>query len=192
MKKIIIVFLFSLFATINAQQDSTKSPNEFVGYGQPTGLRTSAKANKIYYGGGIGMSYSSNYISVSLRPMFGYKLTPKLSVGLEIMYEYVKDTRYRTTYNYSNYGGSLFARFRVVPQLYFHAEYATYNYEYRTAYNGGEREWIPFLLLGAGYVQRMGRNTYAYAQVLWDVLQDDRSPYDSSQPWVTFGVSTGF
>ncbi len=137
------------------------------------------------------MSFTSSYFSVSLRPMLGFKLSPKMSLGLEVMYEYVKDARYSKTYNYSNYGGSLFARYRVIPALYLQAEYATYNYEYRTALNG-TREWVPFLLLGVGYSQRIGRRTYAYAQVLWDVLQDERSPYNPGEPWITFGVSSGF
>ena len=191
MKRTILFFALVFAAVSFAQQDTTTavSPNQFQDFGTP---KKYPKQNKVYYGGGVGVSFTSSYFSVSLRPMVGYKLTPKFSLGLEVMYEYVKDSRYVKTYNYSNYGGSLFARYRVIPALYVHAEYAMYNYEYRTAYNGGEREWVPFLLLGAGYVQRMGRNTYAYAQDLWDVLQDNRSPYNAGEPWITFGVSTGF
>jgi hypothetical protein len=188
MKKIITLFVFVFAIALHAQQDTSKTNYASPQFSKPR----KTMSNRFYYGGGIGASFSSNYWAVSLRPMFGYKLTQKFSLGMEIMYEYVSDSRYHNTYNYSNYGGSVFARYRVIPSLYFHAEYATYNYDYYTAYNNGEREWIPFLLVGAGYSQRIGRNTYTYAQVLWDVLQDDRSPYRSGEPWVTFGISYGF
>jgi len=55
-----------------------------------------------------------------------------------------------------------------------------------------EREWVPFLLLGGGYSQKIGRNTWAYAQALWDVIQDAKSPYASGEPWISVGVSVGF
>ena len=184
MKKIVIVLVMFSFATLFAQeQDSTAV------YRTPNPVKTVKRP--VYYGGGIGVSLTNRYFAISLRPMLGYKLTPKLSLGVEAMYEYISDSRYSKTYNYSNYGGSVFTRFRVIPSLYLHAEYAMYNYEYRTQFNS-EREWIPFLLLGAGYSKRVGRNAYMYVQVLWDVLQDDRSPYKPGEPWVTFGISSGF
>ncbi len=180
-KNILLVIIF--FASLTfAQVDSSSvvnTPKHKTGMSRAT------------YGGGIGFSYTSNYISGSFRPHLGYRFTNKFSTGLQLMYEYVSDSRWGSTKTYSNYGGSIYGKYYIISSLFVRAEYAMYNYEYRTS-SSGEREWIPFLLLGAGYSQRIGHNTRAYAQVMWDVLQDSRSPYKSGEPRVSFGVTSGF
>ena len=50
----------------------------------------------------------------------------------------------------------------------------------------------PFLLLGGGFVQRTGRRTSLFFEVLYDVLQDDDSPYANGGPFVSIGVAVGF
>ncbi len=66
------------------------------------------------------------------------------------------------------------------------------SYQYSIDSYTSERDWVPFLLLGGGYSQQISRNTWAYVQILFDVIQDDSSPYDGSDPFVSFGVSVGF
>jgi hypothetical protein len=38
----------------------------------------------------------------------------------------------------------------------------------------------------------MGRNTALMVEVLFDVLQDDNSPYEDWSPFVSVGVGVGF
>jgi hypothetical protein len=38
----------------------------------------------------------------------------------------------------------------------------------------------------------MTANTWAYVEVLFDVLQDNNSPYDDWEPFVSVGVGVGF
>lgn len=146
---------------------------------------------KIYFGGSIGLSFG-NYTSIRISPLAAYKVQPKLSVGLQIGYEYVRDTRYSETLTSHNYGGSIFSRYRIIPQLYAHAEYALINYEIHTSLSTSERQTVPFLFLGGGYSQRVGPGTWAYVQVLFDVLQNNDSPYDDWEPFFSFGVNVGF
>lgn len=147
--------------------------------------------NKFYYGGYVNASFGV-YTSIGVEPMIGYKLTPKLSVGAKIRYDYISDNRFPTTYNTSNYGGSLFSRYRIIPSLYVHVEYMTYNYDYYNGYDESQRQWVPFLLLGAGYSQMVGNRTWLTAQILFDVLQNDHSPYRSWEPFYSVGVGVGF
>ncbi len=35
-------------------------------------------------------------------------------------------------------------------------------------------------------------NVWAYAEVLFDVLNDTNSPYDEWDPWISVGVGVGF
>lgn len=124
--------------------------------------------------------------------MVGYSITPKLSAGITGLYEYNSYDTYYGRKNYTNYGGSVFSRFRIIPQLYAHAEFSYINYEFNGLNNISYRQGVPFLFLGGGYAQRIGGNTYAYAQILFDVLQDSNSPYEDWTPFYSVGVSIGF
>ncbi len=187
MKKTILFLLLAFTINIAQQTDSTKAQQT-----TPPSMYQSQQESKVYYGGGIGLSFWGDYFRISVEPMVGYKLTPKLSAGLKLMYEYVNDSRYNTDVTSNNYGGSIFSRYRVIPQFYLHAEFAYYSYKYRTELIEGDRNWVPFLLLGGGYSQQVGKNTWIYAQALWDVIQDENSPYSAGDPWISVGVSVGF
>ena len=106
-------------------------------------------------------------------------------------YDYISDKRYAETYNASNYGASLFTRFNL-KRIYLHAEYAGYNYKLYNELGGSHREWIPFLFLGAGFSQRLGGRTSLNAQILFDVLHDDGSPYGNWEPFYSIGIGVGF
>lgn len=147
---------------------------------------------KIYYGGYFNFTLGS-YTSIGIEPMIGYKLIPRLSVGLKIRYDYVQDKRFSETYTYSNYGGSVFTRLSIFKGLYAHAEYAGYNYEsYNQVDGGSSRIWVPYFLVGAGFSQPMGKRASLNAQVLFDVLNNANSPYNSWEPFYSVGVGVGF
>jgi hypothetical protein len=144
--------------------------------------------DRIYYGATVTAAFFGS-TAIGIFPMIAYKVTPKASIGGEFGYQYVDfhDSDQST----SSYGGSIFGRYRVVPRLYGMAEYRVVNYEIQSA-RESSREWVPFFLVGGGLVQPAGRRTSVYAEVLWDVLQDDRSPYDAWEPQWSVGVAVGF
>ena len=147
---------------------------------------------KRVYLGGYGSLTVGSYTRIGVYPLIGYKITPKLSTGLKIGYEYVSDNRYTTHYTTNNYGGSIFARYRVIPRLYGHVEYEMINYELYNFDGTSNREWVPFLYVGGGYSQPIGRHIWMTAQILFDVLQDERSPYRRWDPVFSVGVAAGF
>ena len=150
-----------------------------------------AIGDKLYFGGYINMSFGQ-YTLIGIEPMVGYKLIPRLSVGAKIRYDYMKDTRYDETYTASNYGASIFSRLLLFRGLYAHVEYAGYNYKYYYETGESDREWVPFLLLGGGYHLRIGKRTTLDAQILFDVLQNDKSPYSPWEPFYSVGIGVGF
>ena len=147
--------------------------------------------SKIYYGGYLNLSFGS-YTVIGVQPLVGYKISPAFSVGGQLTYEYFSDNRYADNYSTSNYGASLFSRYRVVPQLYAHAEFSAMKYDLYYYSGGGDRKWVPFLFLGGGYSQQITRNTWLNAQVLFDVLQNKNSPYSSWEPFYSIGFGVGF
>ncbi len=150
-----------------------------------------AGPKKIYYGGSIGLIFG-DYTSVSIEPMVGYNVTPRFSAGGRVSYEYVRDNRYTETHSSNNYGFSTFGRYRFIPELYGHAEFAATNYDLHYTDGTSERDWVPFLYLGGGYTQRIAKNVSAYAEILVDVWQDDHSPYQDWAPQYSFGIGVGF
>ncbi len=146
--------------------------------------------DKIYYGGYLNLSFGS-YTMIGIEPMIGYKIIPRLSVGVKIRYDYIQDNRYSETHSTSNYGASIFTRLNVVRGLYAHLEYAGYNFENYNGFDESDREWISFLFLGAGYNQRVSKRSSIFIQVLFDVLQNENSPYKSWEPFYSVGVGVG-
>jgi hypothetical protein len=146
---------------------------------------------RVYYGGTVGLSFG-DYFRFSIVPFVGYKLTPRLHVGGKVGYEYIEDKRYDETLTSHNYGASVFSRFFPRPNIYGHAEFAYMSYKYKVSEVEADRFWVPFLYLGGGLIQPMGRNASVFVEVLFDVLQDDKSPYEDWAPFISVGVGVGF
>jgi hypothetical protein len=124
--------------------------------------------------------------------MVGYKVIPRLSVGAKIRYDYISDNRFTEPYHTSNYGGSVFTRPSLIKSLYLHTEFAGYNYELYNESGESDRKWVPFLFVGAGFNQRVGKRTSLNAQILFDVLQNENSPFRRWEPFYSLGMSVGF
>jgi hypothetical protein len=146
--------------------------------------------DRIYFGGSVVFSMGGDVSTIGVYPMVAYKLRPKWSVGLEAGYEHVSYDDIDQSAD--NYGGSLFTRYRILPRMYAHAEYQMINYEVFTSPVTSDREWVPFLLLGGGLSTMIAPRTWAYAELLFDVLRDNNSPYDDWEPFVSVGVGVGF
>jgi hypothetical protein len=189
MRRFVIVFfaMMLLSGIVLAQQPDSTS------YQAPETPPPSTKstASRIYYGGTIGLSFG-DYTRFSISPLIGYRLTKMWSVGGRFIYEYINDKRYAEDLTSHNYGGSLFARLRPHPRFYLHGEYAYMSYEWQTQNLTSERDWVPFLLLGGGYVQPISPRVSAFIEVLFDVLNDSGSPYEEWTPWFSIGVAAGF
>jgi hypothetical protein len=179
-----IIFAFVLLSGSVAQEsDKDKEKSKPM---------TRQEPSKVYWGGQLGLSFGS-FFRIAVKPMVGYKVTPKFHVGGTLGYSYTKDTRNENfTVTSHNFGGSVFTRYLIVKGLYGHAEFAYWSYKYQTDNIESERTWVPFLLLGGGWIQPVSPSTALFVEVLWDVLRDENSPYDASSPFVSIGVGVGF
>lgn len=194
MKNIVITIFLIAFAgsVVLGQQNDSVVSNPYT----KQSPQKSAVGQKLYFGGNFMFTFG-DYTSIGLWPLVGYKVTPKLSVGIQPGYEYNKyKNYYGSSYESSNYGARIFTRYRVIPQAYVHVEYANINYKLQFWQPNGdieeERTWVPFLFLGAGLSQHVGGSTYGYVQVLYDVLQDENSPYASGELFWSVGIIAGF
>lgn len=143
--------------------------------------------DRVYFGGGFGFGANSNYTSISLAPLMGYMVSPRLSVGVGITYQYY---RYKNVLTPSGtiedaddnrWGGNVFATFRVWGPLFAYADYNFINLDPAPWIEGTARETYTRFLLGGGVSQPAGRasiNLFA----AYDVLYDTQGPWGS--PWV--------
>lgn len=173
-----------------APADSLSAERQAPVTAQPA--RPAAKQpSKVYYGGSVTLGFGDIF-RIGVQPMVGYRVNPKLSVGGKVGYEYLRDTRYNQTFSSHNYGFSGFGRYHFIPQVYAHGEFTAISYDYQAAVGESNREWVPFLFLGGGYRQPISSRASAYVEVVFDVLQSDKSPYDNWEPMVSAGVGVGF
>lgn len=159
--------------------------------------------DKVFFGGGFGAGFGS-YTFVNVAPIIGYRVTPKFSVAMRLMYQYTTfdyydySTNENEKYNGHDLGIGGFARYMVYGPVYLQAEYEHLNYE-SLYYDGTSRRTsFDSFMAGGGIAQPMGRNAAFFITAMYNFSYDSfdqtgayRSPYNS--PWVIrVGVTGGF
>ncbi|MFC3879306.1 hypothetical protein ACFOSV_03920 [Algoriphagus namhaensis] len=143
--------------------------------------------DRMYFGGNFGMQFGTVTL-LDISPLAGVMITPRFSSGLGITYQYFNDRRFvggETT----SYGGRIFSRYNVLPNVFAHAEFESINFDnYNFVSDQFERIWSNALFLGGGYFAPFGQNGGANFTFLYNVLHDNlRSPY--GEPYV---IRVGF
>ncbi len=142
-------------------------------------------SERLYFGGNFSLQLG-RITFVDISPLVGVMITDRYSGGLGITYQYLnfKDIADGES---SVYGGRIFNRYNILPNIFAHAEYETLNVRFfRENQSGGydfEREWIPGLFLGGGYFIPFGNRGGMNFTLLYNVLYDNiKSPYN--EPYV--------
>lgn len=155
-----------------------------------------------YFGGGLGLQFGT-VTNVQIMPSLGYKIDEegRFSAGLNLLYWYFRDNRFSPAFESTNYGYGVFNRNKVIENFFTYIEFQHQSVQIGNAalqFEDGAvpREWVPFLFLGGGYAAPLGGNTYMLAQVVWEVIQDPRSPFLvgnlRGQPIFNVGIAAGF
>ena len=182
MKKVCILLFLLLFTVKKSysQKDISDSAGLF---------------ERLYFGGNFGFSVGNTSTSIALSPTVGYMISPKLSSGLGVVYQYYT---YKTFSNerFTNnvYGGKIFSRYNLLPNIfaigeieYIHSPYYVLNP--RTNRYEEKNTWTTGTFIGAGFFQRLGRGGFSFS-ALYNLSYDKkRSPYP--EPYV-FRMSFSF
>lgn len=153
--------------------------------------------DRMFFGGGFGLSFSSNYDYFSLSPIIGYRINQKLASGLSIIYRYTNYKYVTPNISTNDYGLSPFLRYQLFGPLFLHAEYEYLNNEYVTYTGESVRKNFSSFMAGGGFFQPVGRNAGFFASVLYNFsYRNPTSPndyYPYSSPWVVrVGITAGF
>ena len=176
MKRLLLSLLFiSAVQLLSAQEDST-------------GVRRGFKKENLFAGGTISLGFGTNYFQVGGNPMFGYSLNRFVDAGIAANYIHTayRDYSYAVERLRQNlYGGGVFLRAYPVKFLFGHAQ-IEHNFIALKAIptNGGSaekyNESATSFLVGPGYAtgrQPGSGGAYGYLSVMWDLMDDENSPY---------------
>ncbi len=194
MKKIvsfIMLFGFLLFSSqlVQAQYENTSEKKQ---EGKVNKKQQQPKVNRWFAGGMIGAGFSSYSSYVEVSPLVGYKVTSDFHVGTRLTYIY-NGFRYCDNcpkYNTHNYGGSLFARYIFLRFLMAHVEYELLSRNYFDRNDVSQRITISSLFLGGGIYQSIGGKGFMSFMILFNVLDNEYSPY--ANPMFRIGFGMGF
>lgn len=167
------LLIFSLQIAANAQREIYSDSIPFK--------------DRLYFGGNFGMQFGTMTL-LDISPLVGVMITPKFSSGVGITYQYFNDKRYIGGET-SSYGGRIFSRYNILPNIFAHAELESINFDnYNFLADRFERIWTNSLFLGGGYFAPFGPRGGANFTFLYNVLHDNlRSPYN--EPYV---IRVGF
>jgi hypothetical protein len=146
---------------------------------------------KFYFGGTFGATFGK-YTSITIAPTIGYRLRPSLYTGLKVYYTYSKQKSFGNSYEHHNYGIGTFLRWFAFKDLYLHIAPETYSFDTVQIDGSSERDWVPYLWAGAGTRKRVSKRSWVSVHVLFDMLNDKKSPYEQWEPNVVIGAGTSF
>ncbi len=148
--------------------------------------------DRIFTGGGIGLSFNSNYDYFSISPLIGYKITPKLVGGVGLQYSHYKYKQYNPAIETNNYGGSVFLRYKIFGPLFLHTEYEYLDYQFTET----KRQSFNSFMAGGGFFKPLGRKAGFYAMALYNFSYQNPIPNQYSvysSPLVfRVGITAGF
>jgi hypothetical protein len=155
--------------------------------------------SKFIYGGGLTLNFGNpTYLGAS--PLIGYRFLPKLGIGISSSYLYYvrKLTDPNTLQSIKQNGHNLtigaFSRYQIWQSFYASLEpeitkiwykESGPNYHVKDQYPA-----YPSVLVGGGYIQRIGSRVGINVQVLYDVLQ--QNPLYYRMPVIRGGITAGF
>jgi len=167
----LLIFTHQAFSQYTSEESNQKEKNP---------LSKLQFKDRLYTGGNVAFSAQNSWFFVEASPYVGYRVTHNYSVGLGAKYIYVGSRQQGV--NWSIYGGSLFNRYKFNESLFAHAEF-----EFLRAYdlnpnspNYYARDYAKMFFIGAGYNSSIGGAASIQIMVLYDLIDDVNSPYQSN------------
>ena len=202
MKQIVLILAVCIgFGSLYAQDIYTSS-------GGHPGFHKKAKKkgydpDKLIVGGGFSAAFGGGDIDLGIAPVVGYRFTKNFSAGVGLGYQYYRFTTYQD--QYSTYYEtdniiypSVWARYFFYRNIYFTTTFeydfihikGTYLDNYGILNPENASVTAPCLLTGFGFKQPLGGRVCGVLEVMYDVLQQQYSPY-LGQPVMRLGIIAG-
>jgi hypothetical protein len=143
--------------------------------------------DRMYFGGNLGLQFGTVTL-IDISPLAGVMITPRFSSGLGATYQYYDDNRFQGASG-SSYGGRVFSRYNVLPNIFAYTEFETINWNAYNFFNDRfQRTWTDAFFVGVGYFAPFGSRGGANFTFLYNLMHDNRNSY-YSEPYV---IRVGF
>jgi hypothetical protein len=149
---------------------------------------------RILVGGNLSLQIGNISTSVVIAPTIGYRLTNRLTSGVGLSYQYYRNAGWGQMAGFTSvihmYGGSVYSRFRILPQIFIHAEYEGLNMDSQMGWlvnpDNTARFWEHNYFLGGGYRTRLGERAALNLMVLYNFNQNSLIYFQN--PIFRFGI----
>lgn len=193
MKLHTLLACFILMISLSAYSQSFEEPT----------INTLKFSERIVYGGNFGLAFGSQTL-IDLSPTIGYRVSDQFTIGTGVSYKYSQIKDYTLDinsgkwYDYSSniFGGSLWARYHIIENVFAHAEVEQLQIHYNyTSVSGSvptkvkDNVGVTSVLVGGGYRQPLGNRVYFNILLLYNLNETDFSPYKN--PIIRAGISIG-
>lgn len=137
-----------------------------------------------------GMATFGYQTTIMAAPMIGVEVFKNLTLGVGTRYMWFRSRAWNEGYHY--FGVDAIARYEIGDIIILHAEFEKLNLEYYDALaQQNRRRWIDVAMVGIGYKQMIGPRSFGYFSLLYDLVNDYRSPYQIL-PNLPITFRTGF
>lgn len=176
-----LVFLLFSISIHSAFSQDKESNNPYAGL---------PLKDRLFFGGDLGLGVGTvTYIRVA--PIIGYNISPKFAIGAGPSYQYYKDNRYVGVES-SVYGGSVFGRYFVLPNIFLQTEFEALNLEELYFDPASDftrnRVTIPVWFVGGGFSQRSANGSGIFIGIFYDLIGDINSPYPNNLAFRAGGI----
>lgn len=185
----IILIILTFAIQIARAQDTPLPPS----ISPPSNLQNEPKQfekfkDRLYFGGTVGAWFGSTTY-VNLSPILGIKINKQLSVGVGVIYNYYSQIYAGKKYVSTIYGGSTFARYFVLENLFAQVGWDRLSVPDYTTGLINSRAWVDNILVGGGYRQQFSDNGTVVAMIFYNINQSPLSPYQN--PIIQIGFNIG-
>ncbi|MDX2443158.1 MAG: hypothetical protein QNK30_05110 [Bacteroidales bacterium] len=188
---LLIVFLLSISVYSQKEQDYLESIDGKKNTEEQKKKKPESQ-HKFIFGGFFSFQFGS-VTNIVVSPIVGYRVFPRLTVGVGFKYEYLKDKYYN--FDTHVYGVQLYSRFYIIKELsdilpggvrlglFAHVEWEALSLEREwfdvTCPTCPGRFWLNSFLVGGGIRQPIGGRAGVYFVVLWNLNETINTIYSN-------------
>ncbi len=173
--KIKLTFYFVVLITL-LSINKLVAQTDTIDFNDNVGNAQKKISDKIFFGGSFGLQFGT-ITAINLSPTIGYRIVPKVESGIGVSYNFYRNSYY--DYQFSYYGGNVFARYFPLKNFYITGMLEMLNVEPLSAILGlgGNRIWVPGVLAGGGYRQMLGQRFGTQITFLYNFTMTESTPY---------------
>ncbi len=150
-------------------------------------------AEKMSVGGNFAFLASQRYTYIDISPLIGYRLSKMILIGAGPVYTYYNERLGGISYKFDMYGLRMMGRLYFLENFFLQTGWDKLNRSIYVLQNNTLQEsriWIDNVWIGGGIRYPVGAGSYMFSSLLYNLNQNNYSPYPN--PFLQVGFIVGF